>query len=96
MHDLLLQQPGRPSSRATWSATQATSGSTASDSVSTSAKRAGAARIAEDVDTADLSGRHRHPDLLHQRPPATTASYDITAITSAVLAAKAASRHARP
>ncbi len=53
-------------------------------------KRAGAARIAEDVDTADLSGVSGTPtffinDRRHY------GSYDITALTTAVVAAKAAS-----
>ncbi len=52
-------------------------------------KRAGAARIAEDTDTADLSGVTGTPTFFingrrHH------GSYDITALTSAVLAAKAA------
>jgi Na+/H+ antiporter NhaA len=53
------------------------------------ARRAGAARIAEDVDSADLSGVSGTPtffinDRRHY------GSYDIDALTSAVLAAKAA------
>jgi Na+/H+ antiporter NhaA len=52
-------------------------------------KRAGAARIAEDVDSADLSGVSGTPTFFingrrHH------GSYDITALTTAVLAAKAA------
>jgi protein-disulfide isomerase len=52
-------------------------------------KRAGAARIAEDVDSADLSGVSGTPAFFingrrHH------GSYDITALTTAVLAAKAA------
>ena len=52
-------------------------------------KRAGAARIAEDVDTADLSGVTGTPTFfINGRRH--YGSYDITALTSAVLAAKAA------
>jgi len=51
-------------------------------------KRAGAARIAEDVDTADLSGVTGTPTFfINGRRH--YGSYDITALTSAVLAAKA-------
>ena len=52
-------------------------------------KRAGAARIAEDTDTADLSGVTGTPTFfINGRRH--YGSYDITALTSAVLAAKAA------
>jgi protein-disulfide isomerase len=52
-------------------------------------KHAGAARIAEDVDTADLSGVTGTPTFfINGRRH--YGSYDITALTSAVLAAKAA------
>jgi Na+/H+ antiporter NhaA len=52
-------------------------------------KRAGAARIAEDVDTADLSGVSGTPTFfINGRRH--YGSYDITALTTAVLAAKAA------
>jgi Na+/H+ antiporter NhaA len=53
-------------------------------------KRAGAARIAEDVDSADLSGVSGTPTFfINGRRH--YGSYDITALTTAVLAAKAAS-----
>ncbi len=53
-------------------------------------KRAGAARIAEDVDSADLSGVTGTPTFfINGRRH--YGSYDITALTTAVLAAKAAS-----
>jgi len=56
-------------------------------------KRAGAARIAEDVDSADLSGVSGTPTFfINGRRH--YGSYDITALTTAVLAAKAAA--ARP
>ena len=52
-------------------------------------KRAGAARIAEDVDSADLSGVSGTPTFfINGRRH--YGSYDITALTAAVLAAKAA------
>jgi len=52
-------------------------------------KRAGAARIAEDVDSADLSGVSGTPAFfINGRRH--YGSYDITALTAAVLAAKAA------
>jgi len=52
-------------------------------------KRAGAARIAEDVDSADLSGVSGTPTFfINGRRH--YGSYDITALTTAVLAAKAA------
>jgi Na+/H+ antiporter NhaA len=52
-------------------------------------KRAGAARIAEDVDTADLSGVSGTPTFfINGRRH--YGSYDITALSAAVLAAKAA------
>jgi protein-disulfide isomerase len=52
-------------------------------------KRAGAARIAEDTDTAELSGVTGTPTFfINGRRH--YGSYDITALTSAVLAAKAA------
>jgi protein-disulfide isomerase len=52
-------------------------------------KRSGAARIAEDTDTADLSGVTGTPTFfINGRRH--YGSYDITALTSAVLAAKAA------
>ena len=52
-------------------------------------KRAGAARIAEDVDTADLSDVTGTPTFfINGRRH--YGSYDIAALTSAVLAAKAA------
>ena len=51
-------------------------------------KRAGAARIAEDVDTADLSDVTGTPTFfINGRRH--YGSYDMTALTSAVLAAKA-------
>ncbi len=57
-------------------------------------KRAGAARIAEDVDSADVSGVSGTPTFfINGRRH--YGSYDITALTAAVLAAKAASP-ARP
>jgi hypothetical protein len=57
-------------------------------------KRAGAARIAEDVDTADLSGVTGTPTFfINGRRH--YGSYDITALTSAVLAAKAAATASR-
>ena len=53
--------------------------------------RAGAARIAEDVDSADLSGVSGTPTFfINGRRH--YGSYDITALTTAVLAAKAAAR----
>ena len=55
--------------------------------------RAGAARIAEDVDSADLSGVSGTPTFfINGRRH--YGSYDITALTTAVLAAKAAARPA--
>ena len=52
-------------------------------------KHAGAARIAEDVDSADLSGVSGTPTFfINGRRH--YGSYDITALTAAVLAAKAA------
>ncbi len=74
---------------------QATSGSTACDFAERLRKHAGAARIAEDVDTADLSdvtgtptffinGRRHH------------GSYDITVLSDAVLAASAAATADHP
>ena len=52
-------------------------------------KRAGAARIAEDVDSADLSGVSGTPTFfINGRRH--YGSYDITALTAAVRAAKAA------
>jgi predicted DsbA family dithiol-disulfide isomerase len=51
-------------------------------------KHAGAARIAEDVDTADLSGVTGTPTFF-VNGRRHYGSYDITALTSAVLAAKA-------
>ena len=55
--------------------------------------RAGAARIAEDVDSADLSGVSGTPTFfINGRRH--YGSYDITALTTAVLAAKAAARTA--
>ena len=56
-------------------------------------KHAGAARIAEDVDSAELSGVSGTPTFfINGRRH--YGSYDITALTTAVLAAKAAA--ARP
>jgi predicted DsbA family dithiol-disulfide isomerase len=51
-------------------------------------KHAGAARIAEEVDTADLSGVTGTPTFF-VNGRRHYGSYDITALTSAVLAAKA-------
>ena len=56
-------------------------------------KHAGAARIAEDVDSADLSGVSGTPTFfINGRRH--YGSYDITALTTAALAAKAAARPA--
>ena len=58
-------------------------------------KHAGAARVAEDVDSADLSGVSGTPTFfINGRRH--YGSYDITALTDAVRAAKAAAASARP
>jgi Na+/H+ antiporter NhaA len=57
-------------------------------------KRAGAARIAEDVDSADLSGVSGTPTFF-VNGRRHYGSYDITALTAAVRAAKAAAATAR-
>ncbi len=58
-------------------------------------KRAGAARIAEDVESADLSGVSGTPTFfINGRRH--YGSYDVTALTTAVLAAKAASSISPP
>ena len=59
------------------------------------ARRAGAARVAEDVDSADLSGVSGTPTFFinarrHQ------GAYDIAALTAAVRAAKARTIGAKP
>ena len=59
------------------------------------ASRAGAARVAEDVDSADLSGVSGTPTFfINGRRH--YGSYDIGALTAAVQAAKAASLASRP
>ena len=56
MHDLLLAHQDALTPRRPRSATRASSASTSTASPTTCARHAGAARIAEDVDGADLSG----------------------------------------
>jgi Na+/H+ antiporter NhaA len=94
MHDLLLRHQGNLliSDLTRYAADAGLDGTRFSDHL---ARRAGAARVAEDVDSADLSGVSGTPTFFinarrHQ------GAYDIAALTAAVRAAKARAIGAKP
>jgi protein-disulfide isomerase len=94
MHDLLLRHQGNLliSDLTRYAADAGLDGARFSDHL---ARRAGAARVAEDVDSADLSGVSGTPTFFinarrHQ------GAYDIAALTAAVRAAKARAIGAKP
>jgi Na+/H+ antiporter NhaA len=94
MHDLLLHHQGNLliSDLTRYAADAGLDGTRFSDHL---ARRAGAARVAEDVDSADLSGVSGTPTFFinarrHQ------GAYDIAALTAAVRAAKARTIGAKP
>ena len=88
MHDLLLDAPGRRSSRTTSLATPASSASTSSASRDDLRTHARAGRVAEDVDSADLSGVTGTPTFfINGRRH--YGAYDIETLSAAVRAARA-------
>ena len=87
MHDLLLDHQDDARAARPRSATPASSASTSSGSTTTCATQAHAARVAEDVDSADLSGVSGTPTFFingrrHH------GAYDIATLSAAVRAAR--------